>query len=185
MSSLTRLFNGGARPRASYRFFAEEILAASVVAALVLVLSVQTLLAHEFKAGTIEIDHPWSRATPGGATVAAGYFTLKNTGATPDRLVSATSGVAERVEIHEMAVKDGVMTMRPLPDGVVIPAGGSVALKPGSYHIMFFGLKQPLKQGAVFDGSLTFEKAGTVAVKYNVEAIAAEGGGHDHGHPAK
>ncbi|MFG1287236.1 copper chaperone PCu(A)C [Xanthobacter versatilis] len=185
MSSLTRLLKGSAGARTPYRPFAEEVLAAFVFAAFVLVLSVQTLLAHEFKAGAIEIDHPWSRATPGGATVGAGYLTLKNTGSAPDRLVSAASDVAERVEIHEMAVKDGVMTMRPLPDGLAIPAGGSVVLKPGSYHIMFFGLKQPLKQGAVVDGTLTFEKAGTVAVKFNVDAIAAEGSGHDHSHSAK
>ncbi|MDI4655282.1 copper chaperone PCu(A)C [Xanthobacter autotrophicus] len=185
MFSLTRLFAGSARPRTPYRPYGEEILAASVFAVLVLVLSVQSLMAHEFKVGAIEIDHPWSRATPGGATVGAGYFTLKNTGAAPDRLVSATSDVAERVEIHEMAVANGVMTMRPLSDGIAIPAGGSVAFKPGSYHIMFFGLKQPLKQGAVIDGTLTFEKAGSVAVKYNVDAIAAGGSGPDHSHPAK
>lgn len=163
------------------RIYAEEVLAAAAFATLLLTLSVQALTAHEFKAGAIEIDHPWTRATPDGASVGAGYLVLKNEGSTPDRLVSATAVVAQRVEIHEMAVTNGVMTMRPLPDGLPVPAKGTVTLKPGSYHLMFMGLKQPLKQGTTIDGSLTFEKAGTVPVQFVVDAIAAQGGGHDHG----
>lgn len=152
--------------------------AAAALAIGALVLTVQASVAHEFKAGPIEIDHPWSRATPGGATVAAGYLTLKNTGAAPDKLVSATAPFAGKVEIHEMAVTDGVMTMRPLPDGLAIPAGGSVALKPGSYHIMFLDLKQPLKEGTKVDGTLTFEKAGTVSVQFQVDGVGAADSGH-------
>jgi copper(I)-binding protein len=82
-----------------------------------------------------------------------------------------------------MAVKDGVMTMRQLPDGLPIPAKGAVALKPGSYHLMFLDLKHPLKKGEPFSGTLTFEKAGTVAVTFAVEDIGATDpaqGGHDH-----
>ncbi|MFG1299727.1 copper chaperone PCu(A)C [Xanthobacter sp. V3C-3] len=137
-------------------------------------------VAHEFKAGSIEIDHPWSRATPGGATVAAGYLVLKNTGAAADRLVSATAPFAGRVEIHEMAIKDGVMTMRPLPAGVEIPAGASVALKPGGYHIMFLDLKSPLKEGTKVDGTLTFEKAGAVPVQFQVEGVGASSSSDGH-----
>lgn len=137
-------------------------------------------VAHEYKAGSIEIDHPWSRATPGGASVAAGYLVLKNTGAAADRLVSATAPFAGRVEIHEMAVKDGVMTMRPLPAGVEIPAGATVALKPGGYHIMFLDLKTPLKEGTKVDGTLTFEKAGTVAVQFQVDPVGAPASSDAH-----
>lgn len=154
------------------------VLTAAALAVGALMLTAQAPMAHEFKAGAIEVDHPWSRATPGGATVAAGYLTLKNTGATPDKLISATAPFAGKVEIHEMAVKDGVMTMRALPDGLAIPAGGSVALKPGSYHIMFLNLKEPLKEGTKMDGTLTFEKAGTVAVQYQVEGVGASNSGH-------
>ncbi|MFG1372931.1 copper chaperone PCu(A)C [Xanthobacter oligotrophicus] len=156
------------------------VLAAAALAAGALILTAQAPMAHEFKAGSIEVDHPWSRATPGGASVAAGYLTLKNTGTAPDRLVSVTAPFAGRVELHEMAVKDGVMTMRPLPDGVAIPAGGSVALKPGSYHIMFLNLKEPLKEGAKVDATLTFEKAGAVAVQFQVESVGASESGHSH-----
>lgn len=134
------------------------------------------LFAHEYKAGTIEIDHPWSRATPEGAKVAAGYLVLKNNGSAPDRLVAATAEIAGKAEIHEMAVDDqGVMTMRPLPDGLEIPAGGEVALKPGGLHLMFLSITRGAKEGEKLKGSLTFENAGTVAVEFDVQAI---GGGH-------
>jgi len=180
-----RLPSGSPRLRVPYRPYGEEIFAACVFALSLLVLSAQSLLAHEFTLGKIEIDHPWSRATPGGATVAAGYLVLKN-GGPADRLVSAATPIAARTEIHEMAMDNGVMTMRPLPAGLVLPANGSVALKPGSYHLMFIGLKQPLKQGEVIDGTLTFEKAGTVAVKFNVDAIGTtSGAGDGHSHSGK
>ena len=140
-----------------------------------------SLSAHEFKVGAIEIVHPWSRATPPGATTGAGYLTIKNDGDTADRLVSATDTVASQTEIHEMAVVDGVMTMRELPDGLPIPAGGSVELTPGSYHIMFVGLKAPLKEGQPFKGTLTFEKAGTVQVEYAVQALGSGPAHEEHG----
>ena len=124
-------------------------------------------------AGDITLDHPWARATPAGAKVGAGYVTLKNTGSAGDSLVAATADVAGRVEIHEMAVVDGVMKMRPVK-ALTIPAGKSVELKPGSYHIMLMELKQPLKAGDKVTGTLTFEKAGTIPVEYAVEAM---GGG--------
>lgn len=163
--------------------------AAAALAAFFVVASAQAPMAHDFKAGAIEIDHPWSRATPAGAKVGAGYAVLKNSGAAADRLVSVSAPFAGRAEIHEMAVKDGVMTMRPLPDGIAIPPGGSVALQPGSYHIMFMDLKAPLTAGALVDGTLVFEKAGAVPVRFKVEPVGAArpaGAGHDHsGHSGK
>jgi copper(I)-binding protein len=136
------------------------------------------LLAHEFKAGDIEIVHPWARATPDGAGVAGGYLSLRNHGTTPDRLVAVGAEFAGRTEIHEMAVDDkGVMTMRPLPDGIEIPAGGEVELKPGGIHVMFMEITRGAREGETLEGSLTFEEAGTVDVEFDVEAI----GGGDHG----
>ncbi|MBS9719129.1 copper chaperone PCu(A)C [Tianweitania sp. BSSL-BM11] len=140
--------------------------------------------AHEYKAGSLEIGHPWSRATPPGAKVAAGYLSIKNTGDTADRLVSVTSAISDKGEIHQMSVDSntGVMTMRPVDGGVEIPAGETVTLEPGGYHLMFVGLKQPAKKGEGFEGTLTFEKAGSVEVKYAVEAIGGKPGGKmDHG----
>lgn len=133
-------------------------------------------LAH---AGDIALERPWSRATPANAPVGAGYVTLKNSGATADRLVSATSDIAGKVEVHEMAMDNGVMKMRPV-NGLEIPAGKSVELKPGGYHIMFMQLKQQLKAGDTVKGVLTFEKAGAMPVEFKVEAMA----GGDPGHKA-
>jgi copper(I)-binding protein len=132
-----------------------------------------TVSAHDFKAGSLTIEHPWARATPLGAKVGGGYLTILNPEAESDRLVAATADVAGRVEIHEMAVVDGVMRMRPLENGVEVPAGGSVALKPGSYHLMLMDLTRPLKEGESFSGTLTFEKAGKIEVTFAVAPIGA------------
>jgi copper(I)-binding protein len=130
-------------------------------------------LADTYKVGPHIVTHVWARATPPGAKVAGGYLTIQNTGDEADTLVSATAEIAGRVEVHEMAVVDGVMKMRHLENGLEIPAGGSVELKPGSYHIMLMDLAQPLVEGETFDGTLTFEKAGTVDVTYEIGAIGS------------
>jgi copper(I)-binding protein len=166
----------------------EERLGISAFALLSLFVMCQPLFAHDFKVGDLTIDHPWSRATPAGAKVAAGYFVVKNAGSTPDRLVSVSSEISGKGEIHEMSVDgNGVMTMRGLPDGVEIPAGGEVALEPGSFHLMFMDLKSPAKEGEKFKGTLVFEKAGSVDVEFAVEAMGGghqggNGGGHEGGH---
>lgn len=137
-----------------------------------------SVMAHDYKQGDLHLIHPWSRETPQGAKVAAGYLKIVNSGSEADRLVAVSGEIAGRSEIHEMAVDGkGVMTMRPV-DGVEIPAGGEVELKPGGYHIMFLELKDAKKKGERFAGSLTFEKAGTVEVEFAVDAM---GGGEDHG----
>jgi len=129
--------------------------------------------AHEFKAGDLEIKHPWSRATVPAAKVGGGYFTVVNPTDAPDRLVGATADVAQKVEIHQMAVKDGVMTMRAVEGGLEVPAKGELTLQPGKegggYHLMFMGLKKPLVEGEKIPGTLTFEKAGKVSVEFAVE----------------
>jgi uncharacterized protein YcnI len=134
------------------------------------------------RAGDLVIDTPWTRATPGGAQVAGGYVRVTNKGQTADRLVSATLAQAERGEVHEMATENGVMKMRPV-DGLAIPPGGTIELKPGGYHLMFMALKAPLKQGDAVKGTLVFEKAGSVDVTFQVGAMGARssgGGGHHH-----
>jgi len=150
-----------------------------VTAALALAMSVAQ--AHDFKVGSLEIGHPWTRATPKGAAVAGGYLKITNKGTAPDRLTGATFAVAPRVEIHEMAMTDGMMRMRPLSKGLEIKPGETVEFKPGSYHIMFMNLKEPLEKGQRIKGTLTFEKAGPVDVEYVVEAVGAPASGR-HAH---
>jgi copper(I)-binding protein len=137
--------------------------------------------AHEYKVGSLEIGHPWTRATPKGAQVAGGYLKITNKGTIADRLVDAKSDIAPRIEIHEMAMNSGTMQMRALKDGLEIKPGATVELKPGSYHIMFMDLKQPLEKGQRVKGTLTFEKAGPIDVEFVVEAVGAPApGGHSH-----
>ena len=131
-------------------------------------------LAHDYTLGALTIGHPWSRAMPKGAPVGPGFLTITNTGATADRLVAANADVSAKVEIHEMAVVDGVMRMRALDKGLEIPAGGTAELKPSGHHIMFIGLKAPIAAGQSFKGTVTFEKAGTIEVEFTVESMATK-----------
>lgn len=158
----------------------EERLGITVFLLALLFVSAQTVFAHEFRVGDLEIGHPWSRATPPGAKVAGGYFTVTNTGSSPDRLLSISSEISAKAELHEMGMSDGVMTMRPVTGGLEIPAGGKVALASGDYHLMFVGLKRQPKQRETFPATLTFEKAGTVTVDFAVEGIGGTGGMDDH-----
>jgi copper(I)-binding protein len=137
--------------------------------------------AQEFKVGSLVIEHPWSRATPAGAQVAGGYMVIMNKGTEPDRLVGGSSAVAGKLEIHEMAMKDGVMTMRPVNDGLSIEAGKTVTLAPGGYHLMLVNLKAPLKQGEKFSASLEFQKAGKVDVTFEVQGVGAQSPASGHG----
>jgi copper(I)-binding protein len=141
--------------------------------------------AYEYKVGGIEIDRPWSRATPKGAKIASGYVKITNAGTTPDRLVGASFALSARTEIHEMSMDQGVMKMRELKSGLEIKPGSTVELKPGSNHLMFTDLTRPLAKGDRVKGTLDFEKAGPVAVEYVVEAIGAmppQHGAHGTGH---
>lgn len=151
---------------------------------LVLALLTAPAIAEEVKAGDLVITQAWSRATPGGAKIASGYLTIENKGAAPDRLIGGTGDVAPKVEVHEMATKDGVMTMRPLDKGLVIEPGKTVKLAPGGYHLMLMDLKGPLKQGDKVPLTLEFEKAGKVKLSLDVQAVGAQapsGGDHSGG----
>ena len=149
-------------------------LAATLVAGVLAVAVAGPAAAQSYKAGSLVIEAPWSRATPGGAQVAGGYLTVTNTGSAPDRLVGASLSIASRGEVHEMSRDGAVMRMRPVEGGLEIKPGTKIELKPGGYHVMFMDLKQPLKQGDRISGTLQFEKAGAVPVEFAVRAIGAQ-----------
>ena len=167
---IARPDNTGMRSRHVLRFLASTALASLAFAA----------TAHSFKLGDIDIGHPYARPTRAGQQVGAGYLTLANKGV-PDRLLSVSSAMAVSVEMHAMAMEGEVMRMRQL-DAIALPAGAVVALQPGGYHLMLFGLKAPLKAGDHFPMTLKFEKAGEVVVTVNVEepGPAAAAGAHAH-----
>jgi periplasmic copper chaperone A len=146
----------------------------SLAVAAAMVLMASPLLAQSYKVGAIEVQAPWARATPKGATVGAGYMKITNTGAEPDRLVGGSVAFAQRFEVHSMTMEQGVMKMREVKDGLEIKPGETVELKPGGYHVMFVDLKEPLKEGARVKVTLNFAKAGTIEVEYPVEAMGAK-----------
>ena len=139
-------------------------------------LACAALVAHaqDYRLGDIGIAHPYSTPTPPGATTGAGYVdALSNRGATDDRLVAISSPAADRVEVHTMSMDGAVMRMRAVPE-LVIPARGQVGMTPGSgYHLMLFGIKQPLKVGDEIPLTLTFAKAGKVDVELQVQERGA------------
>ena len=141
----------------------------------------------EVKAGDLVITQAWSRQTPSGAKVAGGYLTIENKGAAADRLVGGSGDIAGRVEIHEMAMDGGVMTMRPVEKGIVIDPGKTVKLAPGGHHLMLMDLKAPLKQGDRVPVTLQFEKAGKVNISLDVQGVGAKApaGGDHSGHMMK
>jgi len=121
----------------------------------------------------IVVTQAWSRATPHGSTVAGGYLTIENKGSAAERLLSASTPVAKKIEIHEMAVTDGIMTMRPIEDGLSIKSGDTVKFLPGGLHLMIIGLNGPLVQGDKVSVTLRFEKAGEIVVSFDVRAMGA------------
>lgn len=157
------------------------IAALGAVFASILLLSAP-LFAHDYKIGDLKIDHPWTRATPGGAKVAGGFMKITNTGTSPDRLIGGTAVPAGIFEVHEMRMDGNVMKMRALEKGLEIKPGQTVELKPGGYHVMFIDLKSPLKEGETIKGTLVFEKAGTIEVEYKIEARGSTGGHGGHVH---
>ncbi|WP_037547549.1 copper chaperone PCu(A)C [Stappia stellulata] len=161
-------------------FFKTLVVAAALATASLATVSMPAV-AEEVVHGDLTLSGAWTRATPPRAVAGGGFVTIVNAGE-DDRLVSATANVSDKTELHEMAVIDGVMKMREMADGIPVPAGGTLELKPGSYHVMFLGLNAPLVEGETVPVTLTFEKAGAVDVSFTVEKIGAKGMGMKPGH---
>lgn len=123
----------------------------------------------------ITLDNLLIRAVHGGMAVTAGFVTITNTGSDDDRLISVSTGFAGKSELHTMAVENGIMKMRPLADGIIIPAGESVTLKPGELHLMFMKLTETPQIGETRDVTFVFEKAGTITATADVAKV-------HHGH---
>ncbi len=132
--------------------------------------------------GGIEVTQAWSRETPPNAPVAAGFVTIRNVGKTEDRLVTVKSQAAGRVEIHEVRDEQGVARMREMPNGVPLPAGATVELKPGGYHLMFIGPVQRFQAGDAIAATLVFEKAGEMPVEFEVRGVGARKQDEVHAH---
>jgi|HubBroStandDraft_6_1064221.scaffolds.fasta_scaffold485596_2 copper(I)-binding protein len=148
---------------------------AALLLAAVLSLGCGAAAAETYTVGMIQISNPWARATPKGATIGGGYMTITNKGTDADRLTGGSTPIADRLQVHQMTMDKGVMTMRPVEGGLEIKPGQTVELKPESFHVMLIGLKQPLAMGQHVKATLEFAKAGKVDIEYVVESIGAQG----------
>ena len=139
----------------------------------ILLVAVSTAaLAHSHEKGDLQIRHPWARATPPGANVAAGYFEIRNNGKQPDRLLSASTPAAKKVEMHVTEHAGEVAKMRQLR-AFEVPGRERLALEPNGAHLMLVDLVQPLKKGERFPMTLRFERAGEVEVQFEVQDLGA------------
>ena len=142
--------------------------------------------AADFKAGALELNDLWIRASVPGQTNGAGYLQIINPGASADKLVAVQSEASNRVELHTVITEDGVAKMREV-QGIDIPAHGNVKLAPGGYHVMLLQLTGPFKQDSLIPVVLKFEKAGDVRVNFTVKpptynpGSQSAGGAHGHG----
>jgi copper(I)-binding protein len=132
----------------------------------------------EYTIGALRIKAPWTRATAKGAKVAGGYVTIVNTSDKPDRLMSIESDLAATVEVHEMSMKNGVMTMRPVDKPLEIAPGATLELKPGGYHVMFTDLKRGVAEGDKVKATLVFEKAGRIEIEFVAGGLGVMGPSH-------
>jgi len=144
--------------------------------------------AADVKVGEIMITDPYIRALPASSQVTSGYLELHNEGHDTDHLLSAQSRQASRIEIHEMRMEGEVMRMRLLPDGLELPKGETVSLKPGGYHLMIFDPANPLLPGETFPIELQFAKTGTISIDFEIKDIDnkkkddSDAGHHHHKH---
>ena len=132
--------------------------------------------AHGSQLGELNLRHPHAYPTLPGATTGAVYLVaIRNEGERADRLLAASTAVADRVELHRMQMDGDIMRMRAQP-AIEIPAKATVSLRQGSadgYHLMLFGLRRPLTAGDRFPLTLSFERAGEVQVEVRVETARA------------
>ena len=133
-----------------------------------------------YRVGDLTVETPWARATTGRAGGA--FMMIHDAGSHGDRLIGVEADISDRVQLHTTVMEDGVMRMRHVEDGIEVPAGGMAELKPGGFHVMFMGLKQPLAEGDSFPVTLVFERAGAVTVDVTVEAAGAMEGSVQHSH---
>lgn len=137
-----------------------------------------TAQAHDFTIGPLTIDHPWAR--PSVTANGAVFFLVRNEGSEADRLIAASSPMAERVEIHTIE-RDGTIARMRQIENLIIPAGGEALLSPQADHVMLLGLKDALDVGVSFPITLIFEKAGSINVRVKVESLNySSDDAHDH-----
>lgn len=130
--------------------------------------------------GGLRVERAWARATPPMATVAAAYLVVINDSGTPDRLLRIDSAIAQSVGMHQSYNEGGMMRMRPIEGGAVVPAHGQLSFAPGGNHLMLIGPAHPLVAGETFEATLVFERAGPRKVRFEVRGMDGDAPMHMH-----
>ncbi|HGO8258207.1 TPA: copper chaperone PCu(A)C [Neisseria meningitidis] len=141
-------------------------------------------LAGAVSAAGVHVEDGWARTTVEGMKIGGAFMKIHNDEAKQDFLLGGSSPVADRVEVHTTHINDnGVMRMREVKGGVPLEAKSVTELKPGSYHVMFMGLKKQLKEGDKIPVTLKFKnaKAQTVQLEVKIAPMSAMDHGHHHG----
>jgi copper(I)-binding protein len=125
-------------------------------------------LAHGFQKGEMNVRHPWTRATLPGASVAAGYLEIRNSGREPDRLLGASTPLAERVELHVVAREGNIVRMQEV-ERLEVPARERLVLRPRASHLMLVNIRRAFVAGERIPLTLRFERAGEVEVQLEVQ----------------
>jgi len=133
-----------------------------------------------FAQPTVQLSSPWARATVPGQQAGGAFLTIQSE--QDDSLLAVSSPSSASMEIHEMRLEDNIMRMRQIPK-LDLPAGQTLELKPGGYHLMFQGLRQPLQAGTDVEVTLTFEKAGPQTLHFPVRPLTAGAPDSQHQHP--
>ena len=139
------------------------------------------LFATNAYAVNVNVSDAWARASAGKAKAGGAYMTLTNTSSHDHVVVSASSDIADRTELHTHIMADGIMQMREVKGGIKVPAGETVKLAPGGLHVMFLGLHAPLKEGSTFDLTLTFDSGRSATTQVKVMSVSAMKGMGDMG----
>lgn len=146
------------------------LLALAILFSAVTTMTANPATAQEYKQGSLKIENTRARVILQNRP-AAGFMDVHNMGDEADRIISATSPMADKVELHTHKMENGVAKMRRV-ETIDVPAKSHVALKSGGLHLMIFGLKHKMKPGDKLPMKIVFEKAGSVDVEFAVESIS-------------
>lgn len=153
-----------------------KIVINSVIALMICAATGVAYAEHSFSRGDVTVTHPWSRPTPPGVPMGVGYMVISNQGDTAITFVGATTPKAEKVTLHQSMMKDDMMSMRPLTEGLNIPAGETVKLEPHSYHLMLEGLKGAVARGGSFPMTLEFDTAESMQIELHTMPMEQSSG---------
>ena len=137
-----------------------------------------TSAAHEIKAGTLLLHHPWVHAAKAGSASTDGYLMIRNMGSKPDRLLGATLEGAGAAVVVQLSVPSDAGALCRLDKGLEIAPGELVELKPGKIQLLFGAVARSLRQDIYATGTLLFEQAGPVNIEFFIESADAKTASH-------